>query len=51
MELWKGKERKGRIGNRIMKLILKGNPAYIKRMYAHLRKEHPSVRRRLKIKK
>jgi len=32
------------------KLIIQGKPAYIKRMYSHLREEHPSTRRRMKIK-
>jgi hypothetical protein len=30
-----------------MKLTLKGNPIYIKKMFAHLKKEHPSVRHRI----
>jgi hypothetical protein len=34
-----------------MKLILKGKPTYIKRMYKHLRKEHPSTKRRMKVRK
>jgi hypothetical protein len=34
-----------------MKIILKGKPTYIKRMYAHLRKEHPTTKRRMVIKK
>ena len=33
-----------------MKLIIKGKPIYIKRMYRHLKKEHPSTRRRMRIK-
>lgn len=33
-----------------MKLIIKGNEEYIKRMFKHLKKEHPSTRRRMKIK-
>lgn len=32
-----------------MKLIIKGKTSYIKRMYKHLRKEHPSTKRRMKI--
>lgn len=32
------------------KLIIKGKAEYIKRMYKHLKKEHPSTRRRMKIK-
>lgn len=32
-----------------MKLVIKGKPVYIKRMFKHLRKEHPSTRRRMKI--
>jgi len=31
------------------KLILTGKPAYVKHMFLHLRKEHPSTRRRMKI--
>lgn len=31
------------------KLVIKGNKAYIKRMYAHLRREHPSTKKRMKI--
>ena len=27
----------------MVKIVLKGNPAYLKRMYKHLRKEHPST--------
>lgn len=34
-----------------MKLILKGKPEYIKKMEKHLKKEHPSTRRRLSVKK
>lgn len=34
-----------------MKLILKGKPVYIKKMYKHLRKEHPSTKKRMEIKK
>jgi hypothetical protein len=34
-----------------MKLILKGKPKYIKRMFKHLKKEHPSTKRRMKIRK
>jgi hypothetical protein len=34
-----------------MKLIIKGKPAYVKRMFVHLKKEHPSTRRRMKVKK
>lgn len=33
-----------------MRLVIKGKPEYIRRMYAHLRQEHPSTRRRMKIK-
>lgn len=32
------------------KLILTGNPVYIKRMYKHLRKEHPSTKKRMRLK-
>lgn len=34
-----------------MKLILKGKPDYIKKMYKHLKKEHPSTKKRMEIKK
>jgi len=34
-----------------MKLILKGKDVYIKRMFKHLRKEHPSTKRRMTISK
>ena len=34
-----------------MKLIIKGRSTYINRMYKHLRKEHPSVRHRISLKK
>jgi hypothetical protein len=34
-----------------MKLVIKGKPKYIKRMYSHLRKEHPSTRRKMKLRK
>ena len=30
------------------RLIIKGKPAYIDKMYDHLRKEHPSTRRRMR---
>jgi len=33
-----------------MRLILKGKPTYIKRMYKHLRKEHPSTKARMSLK-
>lgn len=33
------------------RIILKGNAAYIYRMYEHLRKEHPSTRKRMRIAK
>jgi len=32
-----------------MRLIIKGKPSYIKRMNKHLRKEHPSTKRRMKM--
>jgi len=32
-----------------MKIILKGKPEYVKKMFAHLKKEHPSTRRRMKL--
>jgi hypothetical protein len=35
-------------GNFMPKLIIKGRKAYIDRMYKHLRKEHPSTKRRMK---
>ena len=31
-----------------MKLVLTGNKKYITHMYNHLRKEHPSTKRRMK---
>lgn len=31
-------------------LIIKGNPQYVARMFRHLRKEHPSTKRRMRIK-
>ena len=34
-----------------LRLVLSGKPAYIKRMYAHLRAEHPSTKRRMKMTK
>jgi hypothetical protein len=34
-----------------MKIIIKANPQYAKKLYLHLRKEHPSTRRRMKLKK
>jgi len=30
------------------KLIIKGTKRYIDRMYAHLRREHPSTRKKMK---
>jgi hypothetical protein len=30
-----------------MKLVLKGNKKYIERMYLHLRKEHPTTKKRM----
>jgi hypothetical protein len=32
------------------KIIIRGKSAYVKRMFKHLRKEHPSTRRRMTIK-
>jgi len=32
-----------------MKLVIKGRKKYVERMYAHLRKEHPSTKRRMKL--
>lgn len=34
-----------------MKLVIRGKPSYVKRMYAHLRKEHPSTKRKMRMKK
>ena len=34
-----------------MKLTIKGKPKYIKRMEKHLKKEHPSTRRRMKVRR
>jgi hypothetical protein len=33
-----------------MKLEIKGNKKYIRRMFLHLRKEHPTTRKRMRIK-
>ena len=30
------------------KLVINGSKKYVKRMFIHLRKEHPSTRRRMK---
>jgi hypothetical protein len=30
-----------------MKLVIKGNKQYVNRMYSHLRKEHPSTKKRM----
>jgi hypothetical protein len=32
------------------KLVIKATKKYVDRLYAHLRKEHPSTRRRMKKK-
>lgn len=32
-----------------MKLVISGSAEYIRRMYAHLLKEHPSTRGRMRI--
>ena len=34
-----------------MKIVIKGNNRYIRRMYSHLRKEHPSTRRKMKMRR
>lgn len=34
-----------------IKLVISGNSKYIKHMFKHLRKEHPSTRKRMVIKK
>jgi hypothetical protein len=34
-----------------MRLVIKGNEKYVKRMFVHLRKEHPSTRRRMKMRR
>jgi len=34
-----------------MRLIIKGSKRYVKRMEKHLRKEHPSTRKKMKVKK
>lgn len=31
------------------KLVIKGKPEYVKRMFKHLKAEHPSTRRRMYI--
>ena len=33
----------------VVKLVLSGNKAYVKRMFKHLRSEHPSTRPRMKL--
>jgi len=33
-----------------MKIVIKGNEKYIKRMFAHLKKEHPSTRKTMSLK-
>lgn len=32
-----------------MKLIIRGKPKYVRHMYNHLRKEHPSTKKRMKL--
>jgi hypothetical protein len=32
-----------------MKIVIRANPKYAKRLFAHLRKEHPSTRQRMKL--
>lgn len=32
-----------------MKLVIKGRPKYIERMFKHLKKEHPLTRKRMKL--
>ena len=34
-----------------MKIVIKANPKYAKRLFAHLRKEHPSTKKRMKLKR
>jgi hypothetical protein len=34
-----------------MKIVIKANPKYANWLYLHLRKEHPSTRRRMKLKR
>lgn len=34
-----------------MRIVIKGKEAYVKRMYSHLRREHPSTRRRMKLRR
>jgi hypothetical protein len=31
------------------KIVIKARPEYVKRLYLHLRKEHPSTRRKMKM--
>lgn len=33
------------------KIIIKGNDKYTKRLYEHLKKEHPSTRRRMVLRR
>lgn len=33
----------------MVKIILRGKATYIKRMFKHLRKEHPSTRKRMRL--
>jgi len=34
-----------------MKIIIKANKKYAERLFKHLKKEHPSTRRRMKLRK
>ena len=36
-------------GKKASELVIKGKPSYIKHMFEHLRKEHPSTRRRMRM--
>ena len=34
-----------------MKIVIKANKKYAERLYKHLRKEHPSTKKRMKLKR
>lgn len=44
MGMYKGKRNEG-----IRALQIKGDSKYINNLYAHLRKEHPSTRKRMRL--
>lgn len=43
------RRKKDGLGRKMAKLIINANKQYIKRMYIHLKKEHPSTRQRMQI--